>query len=221
MTGYAPSTRSTHLQSEWANIATHGLGLALSVLGTVSLGMHATLYHSLRRSLAAWVFALTLMLLYAASTLYHAAPQGSAKRRLRVLDHCAIYLLIAGSYTPFMLVALQGLLGWTLLAAIWGLAGLGLAFKLTLTIRARYLSTLAYAAMGWLALTAIVPLGRVLQPVTLFWLVAGGVAYTAGTFFYHSRRMRYAHAVFHLFVVAGSACHFAAVSILLLQSTGR
>lgn len=218
MTAYSISATRSHLQREWANIITHGLGLALSVLGTVSLVTHTTLYHSLRRSFAAWVFALTLMLLYAASTLYHAVPQGSAKRRLRVLDHCAIYLLIAGSYTPFMLVALQGRLGWTLLAAIWGLAGFGLAFKLTMSIRVRYVSTLTYIGMGWLALTAIVPLDRVLQPVTFFWLVAGGVAYTAGAFFYHSRQMRYAHAVFHLFVVVGSACHFVAVSTLLLSA---
>ena len=135
-----------------------------------------------------------------------------ARARLRVFDHCAIYLLIAGSYTPFLLIGLRGGWGWSLFGVIWGLAVAGVIFKLFFTGRFPRLSTGIYLGMGWLSLVAVVPMVQRLPGTTLAWLVAGGIAYTAGTAFYHSRRIPYAHAIWHLFVLAGSVCHYAAVA---------
>jgi hemolysin III len=160
---------------------------------------------------ASAVFGTTLVLLYTASTLYHAARSPVARARLKVLDHCAIYLLIAGSYTPFTLIGLRGGWGWSLFGVIWGLAVAGTVFKLFFTGRFPRLSTTIYVAMGWLVLVAIGPMVQRLPATTLAWLVAGGVTYTVGTLFYHNRRIPYAHAIWHLFVIGGSACHFAAV----------
>jgi hemolysin III len=151
------------------------------------------------------------VLLYTASTLYHAAHSPAVKARLKVLDHCAIYLLIAGSYTPFTLNGLRGGWGWSLFGVVWTLAVAGTVFKLFFTGRFPRLSTATYIAMGWLAVIAIVPMVQRLPAETLGWMVAGGVIYTAGTVFYHNRRP-YAHAVWHLFVLGGSVCHFIAVA---------
>lgn len=150
------------------------------------------------------------MLLYLASVLYHFAP---ARRRdfFRMLDHMAIYVLIAGTYTPFALGPLRGVFGWTLFGLVWGLALLGVLFKMFARFRFPYLSTAIYVGMGWLAVFIIRPLAAHLPMEGLAWLVAGGVAYTAGTAFYHWERMRYSHLVWHLFVLAGTACHFVAV----------
>jgi hemolysin III len=161
------------------------------------------------------VFGATLSLLYLASTLYHAARNPRSKARLKVFDHSAIYLLIAGTYTPFTLGVLRGAWGWSLFGVIWGLAVVGITFKLFFTGRFRLASTLIYVGMGWLGLIAAGPLIRNLNPVTLIWLVAGGLAYTAGTPFYQAGRFRYAHAVWHAFVLAGSACHVVAVATQL------
>jgi hemolysin III len=152
------------------------------------------------------------VLLYSASTLYHALPVGGAKRVFRVLDHSAIYLLIAGTYTPFTLGALRGPWGWALLGTIWTLAVFGILAKSTLGFRFPQLSTVLYLAMGWLVLIAIRPLVVHVSPAGLVWLFAGGVCYTAGVAFYATdTRLRYGHALWHVFVVAGSACHVAAV----------
>jgi hemolysin III len=161
--------------------------------------------------LATSVFTASLVLLYSASTAYHAVRTPRARRRLQVLDHCAIFVLIAGSYTPFLLGGMRGPLGWTLFGVIWGLAAAGVVFKLFFTGRMRRLSTFIYLAMGWLAVVAIVPMLQTLGAATLGWLVAGGIAYTAGTPFYHRDHLPYAHAVWHLFVLAGSALHGIAV----------
>lgn len=200
-------------REELANVITHGAGLALSMAGGATLLLHAAQRGSAYDVVGVAVFGLTLILLYAASTVYHAARRTERRDRLRVLDHCAIYLLIAGTYTPIMLGALRGPWGWSLFGVTWGLALAGIVFKLRFTGRFTLLSTTIYVAMGWLALIAIVPLVRAISTPALLWLVAGGVAYTAGAPFYQWARFRYAHAVWHLFVVTGSICHGVAIAL--------
>lgn len=211
MTERLDTTARQHVREEIANAVTHGIGVLLSIGGGAMLITLLAIHAGAREVAGAAVFAVTLVLLYTTSTLYHAIPHAAAKRRLRVLDHCAIFLLIAGTYTPFTVAALRGGLGWSLFGAVWGLAFLGIVFKLFFTGRLKVLSTTTYVAMGWLAVIAAVPISRELQPAALEWLIAGGIAYTAGTVFYHNRRLRYSHAVWHLFVLAGSTCHVAAV----------
>jgi len=201
---------------EIANAITHGIGLLLSIGGGISLIILAARHAGAREIISATVFAATLVVMYVASTLYHAIPHARAKRRLKVFDHCAIFLLIAGTYTPFTIAALKGTLGWSLFGIVWALAVLGIVFKLFFTGRMRLLSTLAYVLMGWIAIVAVVPISRALQPAALYWLIGGGIAYTAGTLFYHNRRIPYSHAIWHLFVLAGSVSHFIAI---LLQFT--
>jgi hemolysin III len=158
------------------------------------------------------VFGATLTLLYAASTLYHAVPVSRAKHVLRVVDHGAIYLLIAGSYTPFTVGALRGPVGWSLLVAIWALALFGIAAKITLRFRYPRLSTALYVGMGWMIVLAIRPLMTHVTLAGLTWLLAGGLCYTLGVFFYvRDVRLRFGHAIWHGFVAAGSTCHFFAV----------
>jgi hemolysin III len=198
-------------RDEVANVLTHGAGAVASLAGGVVLVTLAALGGDAWKVVASAVFGTTLVLLYTASTLYHAARSPVARARLKVLDHCAIYLLIAGSYTPFTLIGLRGGWGWSLFGVIWGLAVAGTVFKLFFTGRFPRLSTTIYVAMGWLVLVAIGPMVQRLPATTLAWLVAGGVTYTVGTLFYHNRRIPYAHAIWHLFVIGGSACHFAAV----------
>ena len=191
------------------------MGVLAALLGGTGLIILASVRGDVWRIVGAAVFVATLVTLYAASTAYHAARSERIKRRLKVLDHCAIYLLIAGSYTPFLLNDLRGPWGWSLFGVIWGLAVAGIAFKFFFTGRFRLVSTLLYLLMGWLVLIAAVPMLRNMQVTTLAWLAAGGLAYTAGTPFYHAVRMCYAHAVWHLFVLAGSACHAIAVATQL------
>jgi hemolysin III len=198
-------------REELANVLTHGAGAVASLVGGAVLLAIAALGGDAWKVAASAVFGTTLVLLYTASTLYHAATRPVLKARLKVLDHCAIYLLIAGSYTPFTLIGLRGGWGWSLFGVIWGLAVAGTIFKLFFTGRFPRLSTTIYVAMGWLAVVAAGPMLHRLPPSTLAWMVAGGLTYTAGTVFYHNRRIPYAHAIWHLFVIGGSACHFAAV----------
>ena len=196
---------------ELANALTHGLGAAAALAGGAVLITLAAVFGDGWQLAGAIVFGVCLLLLYLASTLYHSVSDPIAKARLKVLDHCAIYLLIAGTYTPFTLIGLRGPWGWGLFAGIWALAIAGVVFKLFYTGRFRLLSTLLYIAMGWLALVAIKPLLDALDGWTLGWLLAGGACYTLGTFFYHRPSLRYSHAVWHLFVVAGSVCHYISV----------
>ncbi len=199
------------LAEEIASAVTHGLGaLASAVAGAVLITL-AALGTGPWHVVGASVFVGSLVLLYTASTLYHAVPGGRAKRWLQVFDHAAIYVLIAGTYTPFLLAGLRGSWGWALFGVIWALAVAGVVFKLFFTGRFRLASTLLYLGMGWLVVVAVRPMVEALPVATLLWLAAGGLAYTAGTVFYMSRRIPYAHAVWHLFVLGGSACHFAAV----------
>ena len=197
--------------SERANVATAAAGLAAAALGAGVLVAAGVRQADGWRFAAALVFAASLVALHLASTLYHAASAPASKARLKLVDHCAIYLLIAGTYTPFTLVGLRGKLGWTLFVAIWSLAALGVLFKLLSKGRLRLLSTAIYVAMGWLVLVAIRPVMAALHAWTFGWLLAGGVAYTAGTLFYHRPAMPHSHAIWHLFVIAGGACHFVAV----------
>jgi hemolysin III len=205
-------------REELANAVTHGAGLLASVAGGAVLISMAAWFGSASQIVSAVVFVAALILLYSASTLYHAARHERLKAQLKVLDHCAIFVLIAGTYTPFTLVGLKGGWGWTLFGLVWTLAVLGVVFKLFFTGRFHRTSTLLYVAMGWLALIAIGPLVDALPAWTLGWLLAGGIAYTAGTVFYHNERVPYAHAIWHLFVLAGSVLHFIAVASLVLPA---
>ncbi|MBI5282362.1 MAG: hemolysin III family protein [Candidatus Solibacter usitatus] len=195
---------------EIANAITHGLGALLGIAGLVVLVVRAASEGTALHVVAAAVYGSSLILLYLVSTLYHALTKGRAKRLFRILDHCLIYVLIAGTYTPFTLVTLRGAWGWSLFGAVWGLAVLGVVFKVFFTGRLHVLSTAAYVLMGWMAVVAIGPLWGALAGPALAWLVAGGLFYSLGVVFFASSR-RYAHAVWHLFVLAGSVCHFAVV----------
>jgi hemolysin III len=201
---------------ELANTVTHGVGVVCALAAAATLitlsAVRGTAWHVVGAS----IFSAALLLLYGASTAYHAVHVPRWKARLKVLDHAAIYVLIAGTYTPFTLAALRGGWGWSLFGVIWGLAVSGVVFKLFTTGRFRRVSTLIYVGMGWLVLIAAGPLVRALTPVTLAWLVAGGVAYTTGTAFYLARRLRFGHAVWHGFVLLGSVCHVVAVATLVL-----
>lgn len=202
--------RVGHATHELANALTHGLGAIAAFGGGAVLITLAAIHGDGWQLAGAIVFGVCLLLLYVASTLYHAAQDPLSKTRLKVFDHCAIYLLIAGTYTPFTLVGLRGSLGWSLFAAIWTLAFAGIGFKLFFTGRFKRLSTAVYIAMGWLAILAIRPLLQALDSATLGWLLAGGIAYTAGTAFYLGSS-RFSHAIWHVFCVAGSVCHYVAV----------
>lgn len=203
-------------RDERANAATAWLGLALALAGACWLLPLSILHGDAWQWASALAFSSALVLMHLASSLYHSATEARRKARLKVLDHCAIYLLIAGTYTPFTLVALRGAPGWTLFAAVWTLAAVGVVFKLFSTGRFRLFSTLVYIAMGWLVLFAIRPVWRALDGWTFGWLLAGGIAYTLGTIFYQRRSLRYAHAVWHVFVIAGGICHFIAISMQVL-----
>lgn len=200
-------------REERLNFITHAAGVLMSVFGGAWLVASASLSGSARLIVGVSVFAFTLILLYSASTLYHAVRSRVARGRMKIFDHAAIYLLIAGTYTPFTLAGIRGAWGWSLFGVIWGLAAAGVVFKLFFTGRFRVVSTGIYVAMGWLILIAIVPMTRALSSDTLVWLAAGGVTYTSGTLFYLSRR-RYAHAIWHVFVLGGSICHAIAVATL-------
>jgi hemolysin III len=212
------SSRIEGLREELANALTHGVGAVVSLGAGAVLITLTALWGDGWQLAGAIVFCVALLLLYVASTLYHAISHPVAKARLKVFDHCAIYLLIAGTYTPFTLVGLRGPWGWGLFFTIWALALAGVVFKLYYTGRFKLVSTLIYVAMGWLVVVAIGPLVRALDLWTLAWLFAGGIAYTAGTVFYMARRLPYAHAIWHAFVITGSVCHFVAVALQVLRA---
>ena len=204
---------SRRSREDVANVATHGFGVLASLAGGSVLIVLAALSGSAWSIVGVSIFTASLVTLYSASTLYHASRNETTRRRLKVFDHCAIYLLIAGTYTPFLITSLRGGWGWSLFGVIWGLAVAGVVFKLYFTGRFPRLSTAIYIAMGWLVVIAAGPLARAIGPGTLGWLLAGGITYTAGTLFYHSKRVPYAHAIWHLFVLSGSICHGVAVGL--------
>jgi hemolysin III len=203
--------RTQSLGEEIANSISHGVGLLAAVAAAPILVFAAIQRGGAAGILGASVFAATMVLLYLASTLYHALPRNRAKRVFQVLDHGAIYLLIAGTYTPFTLGVLSGTWGWTLLGLVWSLAVAGIVLTAVGGVRYPVISTCVYLAMGWLVLIAIKPLVLRVPPWGLFWILAGGIAYTTGVVFFAARRVRYSHFVWHLFVMAGTACHFIAV----------
>lgn len=209
---FSASRRAQSREEEIANSVSHGLGLAAALVATPFL-----IEHAVRRGDAGFVvgtsiFAATMLLLYLASTLYHALPIGSAKRVFRVIEHSAIFLLIAGTYTPFTLGVLRGAWGWTLLALVWSLAVAGVTLKALNRLTHPILTTSLYLLMGWLVVIAAHPLTERVPAPGLLWLVAGGLAYTIGVvFFAFDSRLRYGHFVWHLFVMAGTACHYFAV----------
>jgi hemolysin III len=206
-----PEERPQTLGEEIANSVSHGIGLLAALVAFPVLVVAALHRGDQAGTVGAIVFATTMVLLYFASTLFHALPPNRAKRVFQILDHSAIYLLIAGTYTPFTLGVLRGAWGWTLFGLVWGLAVVGTVFKAFGGVRYTTFSTWVYLAMGWLVLIAIEPVWTLVPKWGLFWLVAGGIAYTAGTVFFMAERIRYFHFVWHLFVVMGTVCHFIAV----------
>ena len=195
-----------------ANTLSHGIGLLLALVALPFLVMDALAADGALPLIGASVFGVTMVLAYLTSTLYHAFPQADRNGLLRRLDHCAIYLLIAGTYTPVLLGVLRGNTGWIMLAVIWSLAVAGVVFKLLAGARFRKVSVALYVAMGWAALAVIQPLWTHMAPGGLAWMFGGGIAYTLGVVFYlMHERMRYSHLVWHLCVLGGTSCHFVMV----------
>ena len=199
------------LGEEIANSITHGIGALLSVAGLVVLVLFATWYGGVWELVSFTIYGVTLFLLYLASTLYHSFQRPDIKRVLRIVDHSSIYLLIAGTYTPFLLVAVRNTTGWTMLVTVWGLAVLGIAFKALFIHKFQVVSTLAYVGMGWLCVVAWNEMMANLPLQSVVLLALGGASYTVGVIFYAWHKMPYNHAVWHLFVMGGSACHYFAI----------
>jgi hemolysin III len=196
---------------EIASSVTHGIGVALAVAGLAVIVVYSALRGSAWHIVSTAIYGTTLVLLYLASTLYHAVQRPGAKRFLKLLDHMGIYLLIAGTYTPFTLVTLRGAWGWAIFGVIWGLAVVGISLEAMWLHRPKWLSAVVFIAMGWIIILAIGPLVARLPREGLVLLLAGGAAYTVGTVFYVWKSVRYMHAVWHLWVLAGSVCHFFAI----------
>lgn len=205
------------LGEEIANSVTHGIGAGLSIAGLTLLVVLAvmnggTVYHIVSFS----IYGGSLIVLYLASTLYHSLQHPEAKRIFKVIDHASIFLLIAGTYTPFLLVGIRGALGWTLLIIIWGLAVLGVGFKVLFVNRFQKLSVLAYVLMGWLSIIGLSELIASIPTGGLIWLAIGGAVYTIGVIFYALKQIPYTHTIWHLFVIGGSVCHYFAILLYLM-----
>jgi len=201
--------RPQTLGEEIANAISHGLGFLLAIASLPILVVMAVRHGTALNIVAVSIFSVTMILLYLSSTLYHALPEGKVKDVLARIDHAAIYLFIAGSYTPFALGVLKGATGWTLFAAVWAMAAAGIAVKLMDMLKHPLWSTGLYVAMGWSALLAAGPLIHAMPATGLLWLLAGGVAYTLGAVvFIFDSRAKYMHFAWHLFVLAGTTCHF-------------
>jgi hemolysin III len=197
---------------ETANAISHGLGLIGALFGTPFLIAQAVRYGETAFLIGASVFCATMIILYLGSTLYHALPAGKAKRIFRRIEHSAIYLLIAGTYTPFTFGVLKGVWGWTLFGIVWGLAVFGIALKIFQKQHHLVLSTVLYLLMGWVIVIAIEPLMANLPTAGFLWLLAGGLSYTVGVaFFATDHKLKYGHFIWHLFVLAGTTCHFFAI----------
>ncbi len=196
---------------ELINAITHGIGAVLSVIALVALIVVAGNYGGLWHLVSGVIYGTSLILLYLASTLYHSFTNEKKKALFKFFDHAAIYVLIAGNYTPFALIPLHGTLGWTVFGVMWGLAVVGIIFQAFFVKRFKVFSTICYILMGWFAIFIIRPLMESVPIETIYWLIAGGIAYTAGAGFYLAKRIPYNHAIWHIFVLAGSAMHFIAV----------
>jgi hemolysin III len=202
---------------EKINIITHAIGLLLSIAALVLLIIHASSNGSTRHIVSFTIFGASMILLYSASTLYHYSQTPNIRRKLNILDHASIYVLIAGTYTPFTLVTLKGALGWTIFGITWGIALVGVFFKLFYTGKYDKISTIAYVAMGWIIIFAVKPLIENLPLNGLYWLLAGGVFYTIGAVLYSIKKIKYNHAIFHIFVLLGSFSHFMAIYFYVLK----
>jgi len=201
------------------NSITHGTGILLSIAALVLLIVFSSIYGTARHVVSCTIFGVSLILLYTASTLYHSFRNPGIKRVLKVFDHSCIYLLIAGTYTPFLLITLRGILGWVMFGVIWFIAAAGVVFKVLFINRFKIVSVITYVLMGWIIIFAIKPLVEALPPGGIFWLVAGGVTYTLGVIFYAWKKLPFSHAIWHLFVLGGSICHFFAVIFHVLPVT--
>ncbi len=202
-------------EEKW-NVITHAIGLVLSIIALVLLIIHASTHGTTKHIVSFTIFGASLILLYSASTFYHYTQNPELRKKLNILDHASIYVLIAGTYTPFTLVTLKGWLGWTIFGVTWGIAIIGIVLKLFYTGRFEKLSTIAYVAMGWIIIFAIKPLIASLPLNGLYWLVAGGVFYTVGAILYSIPKLKYNHVIFHVFVLLGSFSHFMAVYYYVL-----
>lgn len=196
---------------ERLNVISHAIGLLLSVIGLILLIVKAGQLSLMALKVSYWIFGSSIILLYAASTLYHSVRERKLRYRLNILDHASIYILIAGTYTPFSLVTLQGSVGWIIFGVVWALAIIGVILKLFFTGRFETLSTIMYVAMGWIIVFAVKPLIDNLSQDGLIWLFTGGISYTIGAVIFSIDRLKYNHAIFHVFVLFGTFCHFLAI----------
>jgi hemolysin III len=204
------------LKEETVNALTHGLGALLSLGGLVVLVVMASLHGDAWHIVSCSIYGFTLVLLFSSSTLYHSFRSQRVKHIFRIIDHASIYLLIAGTYTPFVLVNLRGRWGWSLFGVIWGLALAGIVFQIFFVSRFRLVQTMIYLAMGWMVVIAIKPLFMHVPRLGLLWLLFGGLCYTVGAVFYLWKKLPYHHAVWHLFVLGGSVCHYFAILFYVL-----
>lgn len=205
---------------EIASSITHGVGIILAIAGLGVLTAFASVYGNVWHIVSVSIFGAMMILLYTASTLYHSARSPRARAVLQIFDHCAIFLMIAGTYTPFTLVSLHGPWGWSLFGVIWGLALFGIVFELASYRRYRMISLGLYLGMGWALIAAVKPMLAGVAPGGLILLLAGGLSYTFGTGFYVLRQIRYHHAIWHLFVLAGSIFHFFAILLYVIPVAG-
>jgi len=203
---------------EKINIISHAIGLILSIVALVLLVTYAILYGDVWHIVSFSIFGACLIILYAASTFYHSAKKAKLRNRLKIFDHASIYALIAGSYTPFTLVTLKGTVGWVMFGISWGLALTGIILKLFFTGKYNLISTVMYVLMGWVVVFAIKPLIVNFPLEGLLWLFAGGISYTIGAIIYSIKKIKFNHAIFHMFVLIGSFCHFISVLFYVLPS---
>ena len=203
---------------EKINIISHAVGFILSIIALVLLVRHATRHGDVWHIVSFSIFGASLIILYAASSFYHSAKKSELRNRLNIIDHASIYVLIAGTYTPFTLVTLKGTIGWVIFGISWGLALTGIILKLFFTGKYNLMSTIMYVLMGWVIVFAIKPLINNLSLAGLLWLVAGGISYTIGAILYGIKKIKFNHAIFHMFVLMGSFCHFMSVYFYVLPS---
>ena len=196
---------------ERLNVVSHAIGLLLSVVGLILLIIKAGQLSATALKVSYWIFGSSMIILYTASTLYHSVKERKLRYRLNILDHASIYILIAGTYTPFSLVTLEGTVGWIIFSVVWALAITGVILKLFFTGKFQTLSTIMYVAMGWIIVFAVKPLINNLSQDGLIWLFSGGISYTIGAIIFSIDRLKYNHAIFHLFVLFGTFCHFLAI----------
>ena len=203
---------------EKINVISHATGFILSIVALVLLVLHANLHGNVWHIVSFTIFGASLIILYAASTFYHSAKEAELRGRLKIIDHASIYVLIAGTYTPFTLITLNGITGWVIFSISWGLALIGIISKIFFTGKYTLISTIMYVFLGWIIIFAIKPLINNLSLEGLFWLFGGGVFYTIGAILYSIKKIKFNHAIFHMFVLTGSFCHFMSVFFYVLPS---